>query len=459
MALHRIGKGLDLPLAGEPKQEVEAAVSVSRVAVIASDFHGMKPRMEIMEGEMVRRGDVLFEDRKHPGIFHTAPGAGTVIGVNRGARRAFQSVVIELNEREQAGNPSDEDFKPFESFTGKSAEDSSAEEVRALLIESGLWTTLRARPFSQTPEADGNPSSIFITAMDSNPHAPAVEIALAGREEDFAAGAVALSKLSAGKTFLCRSPFTKVGQGVQGLSIEEFKGPHPSGLAGTHIHTLDPVNRGKVVWHIGYADVADIGELLRTGRLGLVRVVSLAGPVVKNPRLIRTRAGACIDELVAGELQDGENRVLSGSVLSGIESSGPVLGYLGRYAVQISALAEGREREFLGWMMPGANKFSILPTYLYALLGKKDKLSMTTATHGSHRAMVPIGQYERVFPLDILPTFLLRSLEMRDVETAEKLGLLELDEEDLALCTVVCPGKLEYGLLLRENLNIIEAEG
>jgi Na+-transporting NADH:ubiquinone oxidoreductase subunit A len=169
--------------------------------------------------------------------------------------------------------------------------------------------------------------------------------------------------------------------------------------------------------------------------------------------------GACIDELVASELQEGENRVLSGSVLNGVQASGPELGYLGRFSVQISALAEGRNREFLGWLAPGAKRFSILPTYLYALFGKTDKLAMTTNTHGSHRAMVPIGQYERVFPLDILPSFLLRSIEMRDVETAEKLGLLELDEEDVALCTVVCPGKIEYGPLLRENLNIIEAEG
>ncbi len=459
MALHRIDKGLDLPLAGEPKQEVESSVSVTRVAVVAGDFIGMKPRMEVMAGETVRRGDVLFEDRKRPGVFHTATASGTVLSVSRGERRALQSVVIELNQREQSGSTNDDDFKPFESYTGKSSDELSADEVRAILLESGLWTGLRARPFSRVPEADGTPKSIFITAMDTNPHAPSIEVALQGREEDFASGVVALSKLADGKTYLCRSPFTKVGQGIQGVSIEEFKGPHPSGLAGTHIHMLDPVDRKKVVWSIGYAEVADIGALIRTGRISVDRVISLAGPSVKNPRLLRTRVGAFIDELVDGELKEGENRVLSGSVLNGIQASGPALGFLGRYAVQVSALAEGRQREFLGWLSPGPRKFSILPTYLYALLGKKDKLEMTTTTHGSHRAMVPIGQYERVFPLDILPTFLLRSIEVRDVETAEKLGLLELDEEDVALCTVVCPGKIEYGPLLRDNLNIIEAEG
>jgi Na+-transporting NADH:ubiquinone oxidoreductase subunit A len=459
MALHRIGKGLNLPLAGEPKQEIESGVSVSRVAVLAGDFIGMKPRMEIMAGESVRRGDLLFEDRKRPGVLHTAPAAGKVVEVNRGERRALQSVVIELSESEKAGAPTDADFKPFDSYSGKPVAELSAGEIRALLLESGVWTSIRARPFSRVPDADSTPKSIFITAMDTNPHAPSVEVALQGREEDFAAGAEALAKLSGGKTYLCRSPFTQVGQGIAGLTIEEFKGPHPSGLAGTHIHTLDPVNRKKTVWAVGYAEVADIGALIRTGRISVDRVVSLAGPVVKQPRLLRTRIGASVDELVAGELQDGEIRVLSGSVLNGVEASGSDLGYLGRYSVQISALAEGREREFLGWLAPGAKRFSILPTYLYALLGKTDKLAMTTSTNGSHRAQVPIGQYERVFPLDILPTFLLRSLEVRDVETAEKLGLLELDEEDLALCTVVCPGKIEYGPLLRENLNIIEAEG
>jgi Na+-transporting NADH:ubiquinone oxidoreductase subunit A len=230
-------------------------------------------------------------------------------------------------------------------------------------------------------------------------------------------------------------------------------------LVGTHIHTLDPVDRNKSVWHLQAQDVLLIGLLFQTGKLWVGRLISLAGPAVEEPRLVLTRTGACLAELLHGDLADGEVRVVSGSVLSGQLAMGEETGFLGRYARQVTALFEGRERYFLGWLSPGLSKFSIVPTYLSKLFGLKRTFPLTTSTNGSHRAMVPIGSYERVFPLDILPTFLLRALSVEDVERAEVLGVLELEEEDLALCTVVCPGKEDWGAALRRNLTTIELEG
>lgn len=461
MALHRIKKGLDLPISGVPEQVVEDAPPVDRVGIIASDYVGMKPRWEIQQGDTVRRGDLLFEDRKNAGVRYTASAAGTVVAVNLGARRALQSVVIELNEREQAGQTTDEDHAAFEAFTGKPLAELDADAVKALIVESGAWTALRTRPFNKVPAIDAKPHSIFVTAIDTEPLSVDVEIALEGRLEDFQAGLEALTQLTDGTVFLCRAPGAAISGGsIPRVRIEEFDGPHPAGLVGTHIHLLDPVSRGKTVWHIGYNDVADIGELFRTGRLPVTRVIALGGPAVKQPRLLRTRVGAHLGTLTDGQLAEGEARVISGSVLSGTTAVGDIHGYLGRYSRQVSVLLEGRAREFMGWLMPGFNIFSIVPTFLSALFKDEgQRFDMTTDTMGSDRAMVPIGTYEEVMPLDIVPTYLLRSMVAGDLEKAEQLGCLELAEEDLALCTVVCPGKYDYGPILRETLSTIEAEG
>lgn len=450
---HTIRRGLDLPLAGAPRQTIEEAPRSAQVALLGADSVGLKPSFLVQPGSRVRRGETLYEDKKTPGVRYTAPAAGTVLAIHRGDKRAFQSLVIQVEGDEAADAQ-----VAFQAYTGAPADTLSAEAVRALLLESGLWTALRTRPYSHVPAPDASPHALFITAIDTRPHAPQPDIVLADRLDDFQTGVACLAKLTAGLCFVCVAPGSAIrAPAIPHVRTEVFAGPHPAGLAGTHIHQLSPVDLGRAAWHIGYQDVAAIGRLFRTGQLDTHRVVSLAGPCVQRPRLLRTRLGASLATLTQGELTPGVLRVISGSVLDGRSAAGDVHGYLGRYHQQVSVLAEAQQREFLGWIAPGAGKFSIWRVVLGALAPGQG-LALTTSTNGGTRAMVPIGSFERVMPLDLMPTFLLRALLMKNDERAEQLGCLELDEEDLALCTFVCPGKAEYGPLLREALTRIEKE-
>jgi Na+-transporting NADH:ubiquinone oxidoreductase subunit A len=446
----RIKRGLDLPIAGDPEQKIEAGRQVTRVALVGDDYVGLKPTFHVAEGEAVRCGQLLFTDKKSPEIRFTAPASGRVAEINRGAKRVFQSLVIEVQGDE---------CERFPSFSQSQLARLDRKTVCENLVQSGLWTVLRTRPFSRIPAPQSEPYALFVTAMDTHPLAPRPEIILAELADEFRSGLQVLRHLTDNKLFLCKAPQTQIpGEELDFVTVEEFAGPHPAGLPGTHIHFLSPVSERRTVWHLGYQDVAAIGKAFLSGRLPVERVVSLAGPSVARPRLLRTRLGADIGQLVAGELVDGYHRVISGSVLSGRQASGAV-SYLGRYHTQISALREGGQREFLGWQNPGMNKFSVKPVVVSSLLGRWKKFAFTTSLEGSPRAMVPVGSYERVMPLDIVPTFLLRALITGDTEQARLLGCLELDEEDLALCVYVCPSKYEYGPLLRKSLMEIEKEG
>lgn len=448
-----IKKGLDIPIAGEPEQVIHAGPEIARVALIGPDYVGMKPTMLVQVGDQVKLGQPIFTDKKNPGVPFTSPGCGKVVELNRGARRAFQSVVIELDGDEE---------ETFRSFGDADLSALGREEVQKNLVDSGLWTALRTRPFDKVPAIDSVPHSIFVTAIDTEPLSADVGLVIAEEESSFVHGLQVLRHLTDGKVFLTQQPGVKIpGASLDFILVEEFAGPHPAGLPGTHIHHLDPVSMNKTVWHVNYQDVIAIGKLFDTGRLSVERIISLAGPVVNEPRLVRTRLGASVGDIVNEQLCEVDRRVISGSVISGRAAVG-VFGFLGRYHYQVSALAEGREREFMGWQMPGFNKFSVKKTFasaIYSLIGEKKRFEMTTDTGGSKRAMVPVGSFEQVMPLDILPTFLLRALLTSDTDQAQALGCLELSEEDLALCTYVCPGKSEYGPLLRNCLEIIEKEG
>lgn len=441
-----IKKGLDLPIAGAPEQVIEDGPAIGKVAVLGVDAMDLRPTMAVSEGDSVKKGQLLFEDKKTPGVRYTAPASGKVIGVHRGAKRALLSVVIEVAGAEE---------ERFAQHVGTAPDQLSRQQVRDTLVASGLWTALRTRPYSKVPMPDSAPHSIFVTAMDTNPLAADPQAVLRELKDDFARGLTILGKLTDGPVYVCKAPGASIPDAE--AQAVEFAGPHPAGLPGTHIHFLDPVGAAKTVWHIGYQDVVACGKLFATGSLWTERVVALGGPPVEHPRLLRTRQGACLSELTAGQLQPGENRVIAGSVLAGRAASGP-LDFLGRYHAQVSVLAEGREREFLGWQKPGVDKFSIKNVFVSKLLPSQ-LFDFTTSTEGSDRAMVPIGSYEQVMPLDILATLLLRALIVEDTDRAQALGCLELDEEDLGLCTFACPGKHEYGPILRRNLARIEREG
>ncbi|MEX1666057.1 Na(+)-translocating NADH-quinone reductase subunit A [Zhongshania arctica] len=444
----KITKGLDLPMSGEPDQRIEPGSKVRSVAVVGFDYIGMKPTMAVKTGDRVKTGQLLFTDKKNEGVRYTSPATGLVSAINRGEKRVLQSVVIDVEE---------DDYQSFTQYEASALSTLTAEQVTEKLVESGLWTAFRTRPFSRIPTIGSSPAAIFVTAIDTQPLAADPALIIARSEQDFTNGLELLCRLTAGKVHLCVAPNSNIPSlDNDQLHVAEFSGAHPAGLAGTHIHFLEGASATKIVWSIGYQDVIAFGKLFTTGKLSVDRVVSLAGPQVEKPRLIATRLGVSLEELCAGQLVPGDNRVVSGSVLGGRTARGATA-FLGRYHNQVTVLAEGNNRQFMGWLSPGVNKHSLLRIYLSQFF--KKRFSYTTSTNGSERAMVPIGAYEKVMPLDILPTQLLRSLIVGDTQVAQTLGCLELDEEDLALCTYVCPGKYEYGPILRDNLSRIETEG
>ena len=445
--VHVIKRGLNLPIQGQPVQQIQAGPEISRVGLVADDYVGMRPTMLVGVGDKVKLGQPVFTDKKNKGVLFTAPGAGTVTAITRGEKRKFESLTIELEGDAQ---------ETFHSFS--SLDEIEREAVVDNLVKSGLWTSIRTRPFSRSPGIDSAPHSIFVTAMDSNPLAAEPELIIDQHKDWFVAGLNTIKHLTEGKVFVCTRTDSRVpGRDIHGVQFEEFSGPHPSGLAGTHIHLLDPVSADKTVWYINYQDVIAIGHLFTTGELMTQRTIALGGPRVSDAGLFTTRLAADVSEFVAGKVVGDNNRVVSGSVLSGRKVETP-FEFLGRFHLQVSVLEEGNKREFLGWQRPRPDKFSVTGVYVGSWL--KGKLfPMTTSTEGSRRAMVPVGSYERVMPLDVLPTQLLRALIVEDTEQAQALGALELDEDDLALCTYVCPGKYEYGSILRENLTRIEKEG
>ncbi|WP_404306198.1 Na(+)-translocating NADH-quinone reductase subunit A [Neorhodopirellula lusitana] len=445
-----IKQGLDLPILGAPEQRIEIGRAVQSVALLGDDYVGMKPTMLVAEGDRVSLGQPLFEDKKNPGVIYTSPASGTIGSVIRGAKRKFEAITINVDGTDQI---------TFEAARDQDPVSMGKDGVADQLVKSGLWTALRTRPYGKVPAIGSSPSSIFVTATDTNPLAADPAVVMSERKDQFVLGLQALTQLTEGPTFLCKAEGAEIpGGDVQGVEMASFSGPHPAGLPGTHIHFLDPVGPTKTVWYIGYQDVIAIGSLFQTGQLDVRRIVSLAGPKVNQPRLVETRLGACIDDLIEGEVDtEVKLRPISGSVLDGHTAKAPH-NYLGRYHQQVSIIEEGDHREFLGWQKPGFDKFSVTRIFASAMTPSQ-KFAFTSSTGGSERAMVPMGTYEKVMPLDVLATQLLRSLIVRDTDAAQQLGVLELEEEDLALCTFVCPGKYEYGSLIRQALTTIEREG
>ncbi len=445
----RLRKGLHIPIAGSPMQVVEDAPPAKTFAVMGEDFSGLKPKLEVEVGQSVAKGQCLFSD-KGSGVSFTSPVGGVVRAINRGAKRKLLSVVVEKKGSKAV---------KFKAFKEGQLENLKTETTKNILLDSGAWTALRRRPFDRVPEPSEEPSSIFVNLMDTNPLAPDPMVVMAGSEDDFRAGIKVLRSLLPDKTIhICKSPSMPLFmEEIKNVVVTEFDGPHPAGLVGTHIHFLDPVSMNKAVWHIGYQNLINIGRLFLTGELSTEKIISLGGSSLENPRLVRTEEGASVSEILSGDQYEDGARVIAGSVLHG-RTCDEVRGFLGRFHEQVSVIPEVKERILLNWMRPGFKFYSIIPIFASGLLGVH-KYKFNTDMMGGQRAIIPIGLYEKVMPLEIEPTFLLKALMSNDIERAEELGCLELAEEDLALCSFVCPGKTEFGLALREILTTIEKEG
>lgn len=446
----RIRKGLTIPIAGAPAPRIESGNKVGWVALVVRDFVGLQPRLKVDVGDRVRLGQALVYDKLNPDVNFASPGCGEVVAIHRGERRSLQSVVIRVEGDE-------EETFPFHERAGLAAID--RDEARQQLLASGLWTAFRTRPFGKVPQVDAQPHAIFVTAIDTNPLAADPRLIIDERAEEFHDGVAVLRRLTDGNVYVCQAPghSTSVPE-LERIVPAFFEGPHPAGLPGTHIHFLDPVSENKTVWYLNYQDVIAIGSLFTTGRISTERVVALGGPLVKNPRLLRTRMGASTEDLLEDEIEPGECRVVSGSILGGRRAAGRAR-YLGPYDMQISVLREDRSRHFLRWIAPGADRYSSIRAFVGSLRPRRYRFPLSTTQNGSPRAMIPIGNFEKVMPLDILPGLLLKSLIVHDTESAKALGCLELEEEDLALCSFVCCSKYEYGEFLRENLDLIEKNG
>jgi Na+-transporting NADH:ubiquinone oxidoreductase subunit A len=441
----KIKKGLDIPLKGRPDERIDVANPVKKAAVLGSDYVGLKPTMLVKEGDSVKAGSPLFEDKKNPGVIVTSPAAGTVSAINRGAKRALISVVIDVEGDES------------EAFDCEDLATISADQVRALLITSGLWVSMRTRPYGKVPAVDATPNSIFVNAMDTNPLAVDPTVIINERAGDFATGVNVLAKFDV-PVYVCQADGAQLPDfNDSNVQVAKFAGKHPAGLSSTHVHNIDPVNGSKSVWTLGYQDVMAIGSLAKTGKLDTTRFVAVAGPLVNSPRVLASKLGANISELIEGRTSEGNKRIISGSVLNGHTAAGAT-DYLGRYDNQISVIDEPTDREFMGWIAPGLKKFSAINVLLSSVF-KPKAFNITTSQNGSPRAIVPIGVFEKVMPLDILPTPLIKSLLVKDTDASQQLGCLELVEEDLALCSFVDPGKHDFGPLLRSTLTQIEVEG
>lgn len=455
----RIQRGLDLPLPGA----LEGAASMTvldepaRVALLPQESWGIKTQMLAQEGDRVQVGTPLYCDRRDPAAIYASPAAGVVEKIERGAKRAVLAVVVRAEGFDQHAGTA----RPLDPAKA------TREQLVAALAASGLWPALRRRPFDRVARTDETPRSVFVTAMDTEPLAASPREAVRGREDAFRAGLKAMAKLGERGAWLCSSAEedwselrSEGGRPIEGVQARQFRGPHPAGLAGTHIHHLDPVGARRCVWHVAAQDVADVGEFLLTGRTPTRRRLAVVGPAAARRAFVQTRRGAetALFRPFAAKDQ-GAVRFVSGSALSGRAAQpGTPEGYLGRWARQLTLVCDEPVRELLGWSAPIGRRWSLTNVYPAKWLRPKS-LRFDTDLNGSPRAIVPIGVWERVMPLDVLPTQLIKALASDDFEGAEKLGALELAEEDLALCEFVDQSKTPVTAMLRAMLTRMEKEG
>ncbi|MBN1355731.1 Na(+)-translocating NADH-quinone reductase subunit A [bacterium] len=449
MAVFTVRKGLDLKIAGSPEKTLSKAVSSRFVALKPAEFPGIKPKLLVGEGDAVKAGQPLFHDKNKPDVMFPSPAGGTVREIRRGARRVITDFIVEVDETES--------WVEHESWDETRLAQASGQEIIDRLLKGGMWPVFRQRPFGKIPDPHLPPRSIFINGMNTEPLAADPDLLMRDREKSFHFGIRVLKKLTQGRIYLCLKADGReqAFAGADGITVHRFKGPHPSGLVGTHIRFIEPLKSGERIWFLRTIDVADIGQFFQTGRFPVERIIALSGEGVKEPKHYRTRLGTRASDLTADRLENGSFRIISGTVLTGTEIQPD--GFLGFYNTTCSVIPDSSRRDFMGWAMPGWKKFSTVNAYCSSLIPRKH-FPFDTRLHGGVRAIVNIGAWEKVFPLDIHLYYLVRAVLAGDLQEAEALGLLEVTEEDVALSTFACPSKIELGAIIRNGLDLYEKE-
>ncbi|MEN8158127.1 MAG: Na(+)-translocating NADH-quinone reductase subunit A [Bacteroidota bacterium] len=445
----KIKKGLNIRMKGEAERIYVKAPRAKTYAIKPVDWHGLTPKIIPKLCDQVKVGTPIFYDKYHPEVKFTSPVSGILTSINRGPRRRIVEVTIEDDGKDTA-----------EKFLQGNPAELTREQVVENLLESGLWPMIRMRPYTVIARTHQVPKAIFISAFDTAPLAPDYDFLLKDMDEDFQWGVNVLKRLTEGKVHLNldgRVPSVRTLDSIKGVEINRFKGPHPAGNVGIQIHKLDPINKGEVVWVVQPQDVVAIGRLFKTGKYDPSVVVALTGSRAEKPLYLKTIRGTGVAPLLAEHLKEGDNRVISGNVLNGLQLD-PEKGHVGFFDSQLTVIPEGKYFEMFGWMLPGFKKQSVSRSFASTWLTPGKRFDMDTNYHGGERAFVMTGEYERVLPMNIYPMQLLKSILANDIDKMEQLGIYEVDEEDLALCEYVCTSKTPVTKIIRDGLRAIRKE-
>ena len=441
-----IKKGLDIKLLGDAEKTV-VDLNAKTFAIKPPNFIGCFPKVLIKKGDLVKVGTPLFFDKYRDNIIFTAPVSGKIEAVKRGAKRRLLEIIIDSDEKNEALD-----------FGASNISSLKKEDITEKMLKSGVWPVLRQRPYSVIANPVDSPKAIFVAAYDTSPLAPDFDLIVHGQGEAFQAGLDVLTKLTEGKVHLNvdgKKTISKVFLNSKNVQINTFSGPHPSGNVSVHVSKVDPINKGDIIWYLYPQDVLTIGKLFLSGKFDSSRVVALAGSEVKKPKYFRTYIGASIYNMVSDNVTDGDNRFISGTVLTGekVEKDG----FVGFYDSLVTVIPEGNEFEFFGWLLPGFGKFSMSKSFTSWLTPNK-KYRINTNLHGGVRAYVMTGKYEKVFPFDIYPMQLIKAVMVDDIDQMENLGIYEIDDEDFALCEVIDTSKTEIQSIIRKGLDLMRQE-
>lgn len=442
----KISKGLNINLQGEPVKEMTAVKAAKLYALQPSDFNGVTPKVVVKPEDAVKAGDALFVDKNNPELRFVSPVSGKVVAVNRGERRRLLSVVVEADGKNAAVE-----------YKAKDVPSLSAEEIKADLLQSGLFAFIRQRPYDVIASPKDAPKAIFVSAFDSKPLAVDFEVALAGNEAEFQTGLDALSRIAPVYLGINSNQTSAALTTPKNVTVTCFDGPHPAGNVGVQINHISPVNKGEIVWTVAAEDVIFIGRLFNRGKVDFTRTIALAGSEVKNPSYSKVVLGAQISSITEGRLeQKNPLRIIDGNVLTGTKSSEE--GFLGAFSTEITVIPEILDdAELLGWIAPRFSMFSTSRSY-FSWLSPKRKYTMDARIKGGERHMIMSGEYDKVFPMDIYAGYLVKAIIAGDIDRMEALGIYEVAPEDFALAEFVDSSKLELQRIVRQGLDMLRKE-